>query len=154
MTAWSRSSHVRLVGNQPEQMLLKIKGCHSWQYSDKWSRQSGSVCRTIPVKYLRRDNLDLLPRQAVNKQVKAEPQHDGIDKEADISENDSTSEYGYAGPTHDGACRTNREAPVEHVEDRLRLSIHDKYEKVVLALFQEAQECALDKVHTTIYKVI
>lgn len=69
-------------------------------------------------------------------------------------ENGWSSESSYAEPAHDNARRMIQEAIVNHGKDSLKRLIDDRYEKVVAALFQEAQECSIDNCRALIYEVI
>lgn len=93
-----------------------------------------------------------MPEEAKDKNVADESQLEGFDEE-DISENELSSEIGYYGPTHDNVRRMIREAVIEYGEERLRRPIDDKCEKVLIALFQEAHDCAMNNVHTPTYEV-
>lgn len=84
----------------------------------------------------------------MDEHVDDNPQHEYFDEKGNVCENGSTSEPGYAGPTHDKVCRMIREFLVGHVQDRLRRSVHERCEKVVHALLQEARQSARDNVHT------
>lgn len=57
-----------------------------------------------------------------------------IDIEVETPYNESTSEAGYAGPTHNNVWRMDQEAFVEHEEHELSRPIDITCKKVVLGL--------------------
>lgn len=89
-----------------------------------------------------RDNLDVLPEQAIDHHIKGELQVQGCNKEEPIPENKSINEFGYFGPAHHDVRRMSYEALEVHKEGTLRRLIDDTCETVVLGLFKEAHECA------------
>lgn len=96
----------------------------------------------------------VLSEQDVDLHVEDEPQGEIINKENTFSENESTNESGYSGPTHKDVCRLIREALARHEERRLGHSSDNRCEKIVLALFREADERAKGNVYTPVLEVV
>lgn len=49
---------------------------------------------------LRRDNLEVIPKQAADAHVGNEPQNEGIDDNERMPDSESTNESGYSGSAH------------------------------------------------------
>lgn len=89
----------------------------------------------------------------MDEQVEDRLHYEGIDKEVDIPESKSTSGSSYDRPNHDVVRREIQEAPTEHEKDGLIGLLEDRFEKVMLDLFQEARKRAKNNVYTPIYEV-
>lgn len=145
--------HVSTVDSEPERIVQNLGTATAGSKLINEADFAAQLTWARHVDDLFWDNLDLLPKQAVDENVDDEPEYKVIDEKVGIFENQSTVESGYAGPTHNDIHRTIREAFVEHKEERLRRLTDDRCEKAVLWFLREAQKCAVDNVHAATYNV-
>lgn len=96
----------------------------------------------------------MLPEQAVDRHVEGICRGDGVDEEERTAENESTNEASYSRRTHDDVRLIIPEALEEREEGRLWRPIDIWCGRVVLALFDEALECAKGNTCTPVFDVM
>lgn len=90
------------------------------------------IAHTHHVHGLCRDELDVLPGQAVNNQIEYESHNMGIDEEEQMLENESGYELAYRGPTDHEICRLIFKSFEEREEIRQRRLVDERCKSAVL----------------------
>lgn len=108
------NTHVSLVGSALTLILRNSKAVISDSLPINEPNFAAQCSLALLVHDVIGDNLDVQLEQALGQQVEDKPQHEGIDEEVDMYENESTNESGYAKSTHDNVCHIIGEVLVEH----------------------------------------
>lgn len=103
---------------------------------------------------LSKNDLYVLPKEAMDGHLAHKHQHEGIDEGVDMLEKGSSSESNYAGPSHDEVRSMIQEGLAEHEKSRLRRLFEDGYKKVVVTLFHKVPVCSIKNIRTPIYKLM
>lgn len=112
------------------------------------------LTRARLVDMLRKHNLNVRPRLAVDDHLEPNSHNYGIDNKELMPESKTSNELHYSAPTHYDERFESLERLEKHEQRGLGRLLEDRCKKAVLALFKEAHKRAKERFYTPVFKAM
>lgn len=108
------------VGSEPECFSWSSRPTATGSMTINEAKYAALFTRASRVENLWRDNVEVLPEQAMDEWVEDEPKNEGIEDDIDMTKDEATGKFGYACLSFDKFLRMIRKVFVKRAKDMLK----------------------------------